>query len=149
MQDTIKNLKTEKVELKNGKAKAEADLKKLEKKMGKNIKQKLVNIETQTDEEPTLPFNPSSTLSSLSEALSYSNSSDLNPASTASQFEDSFVEFDTRAIDDEPKVETEKIAVSNIQVHNLYETLPREPVDEDVMMSSRESISTESTTTES
>ena len=39
---------------------------------------------------------------------------------SASQYEDSFVEFDTR-VD-----ETEETAVSNVPVHNRYETLASE-----------------------
>jgi hypothetical protein len=110
-QDTIRNLKTEKVELKNGKT----GLKKLEKKVTINNRIKLVNRNTQTnfEEEPSLPSKPLSTLLSLSKALT----SSISPASdltSASQYEDSFVEFDTR--DDEPKAEeAEQIVVSNIQ----------------------------------
>ena len=130
MQDSIMNLKTDKVKLRDGKAKAEAELKKLEKKVAKNSKIKLVNSDTQTnDEELSLPL---STIPSLSEVLTCSKSpaSDFN---SASQYEDSFVEFDKRVIDEEPIVyETEETVASNIPVHNLYETLARETDDEDV-----------------
>jgi hypothetical protein len=91
MQDSIMNLKTDKVKLRDGKAKAEAELKKLEKKVAKNSKIKLVNSDTQTnDEELSLPL---STIPSLSEVLTCSKSpaSDFN---SAIQYEDSFVEFD-------------------------------------------------------
>ena len=90
-------------------------MKKLEKKVTINNRIKLVNRNTQTnfEEEPSLPSKPLSTLLSLSKALT----SSISPASdltSASQYEDSFVEFDTR--DDEPKAEeAEQIVVSNIQ----------------------------------
>ena len=45
------NLKTDKVKLRDGKAKAEAELKKLEKKVVKNSKIKLVSSDTQTNDE--------------------------------------------------------------------------------------------------
>ena len=85
LQDTMKNLKAEKVKPKDEKAKAEAHLKKLVKKVAKGSKVKLVNSDSQTHvEEHTLSLSP---ISSVPEALTCSKSSDSD-FNSVSQYED-------------------------------------------------------------
>ena len=132
MQETIKNLKAEKVLIKNEKNKVEADLKRLDKKVNK--KKKVENSTSQTDLEVSkseYPTNPKL----LSTALPpCSKSTDLG--------EDSFSEFDARVIDDNPNSETEPVVISSVRVENMFEKLSAEAIGE----KSTESTSTISST---
>ena len=134
-QDTIKNLKGEKVLLTNGKAKAEADLKKMEKKASKSAKKQSVTTQTtifsksnSTSLVTTACLNsshliskPSLETSSTSRELVYQTSTDRNTCNEL------FSEFDAIAIAHEPKTELEiddeLKTVLNVPVKNLFDTL--------------------------
>ena len=130
MQEKNKNLKAEQLFIKNAETIVEVDLKRLDEKVSK--KKKVKNSTSQTDlvaSKKECPSNPKLLSSSLPFC---SKTTDFD--------EDSFNEFDVRAIADDPKSETEPIVIINVKVENMFETLSTEAIDKS---------STESTPTSS
>jgi hypothetical protein len=119
LQDNVKNLKAEKNVLKNVKAKAESDFRKLEKKVFKKVKNQ--TSETQTDVDVSQAFKEEHSSETLSRSYCLSstpsleastnlgmlNSKPLEVNLNVQPLENSFLEFDCQDISEAPKPEAE------------------------------------------